>query len=280
MDGRGTVVIAAAGVNFRGVAQAALSHRFRVRFLERSGADVLRAAAGADVLILEYGKYIAEGVRLFRRVHEQHPSTRVVLALDPLPAELASELILCGVADLIVLPADPAVLLRKAVRAFTGAAWPAIPVPGLAESPPALAPRPMAEGERGESRRAFRVSPSGQRQASLVVASGSIGLRFPVRDLSIGMDDWPGGVSFFVEQAHRGLPPLDRWGAGYRDKAWIEIAGDPPVPINIQVARVIEDGEQMIIAVQYRTARRSDDAIVRRFWMSEQRAAKRSVSAV
>lgn len=263
-----------ADARFHAATQGTLAHRFKLTWCGRSASEVLRHAPRQDLIILEYGRFHAEAVALFERLHKQYPTTCVMLAITPADFEVGLELLKVGLTDVIVLPANPQVLLRKTVRAVLGATWPAISVPGLTEEPPEILPRP-SDGSVSERRKSFRVRVGDSRQVALIIQGPAGPERFVVWDLSIGIDSWHGGLSFVLPSAKHSIAPYCRWDAGTHIQALMTIRGmASPMPVDFVVRRWVRAGTAMLVAGQYRPGRAEDDRQIRRFWVKAQQKAR------
>lgn len=250
-----------------------LSHRYDLSWSDRQLDSIKTHARAAQVVLLEYGEWHIEAVKAFDAVRKTSPSAQILLALKDAPVDLAVELMCVGATDIITLPADADVLLRKVVRAETGAPWPAIALAGYSETPPEISPDPSADlGPQTERRGSFRVRPVGDVPAFVVVALGSQGIRLPLRDLSVGFDQDPGGISFLVPNSRAGSPPFVDWADGDTIRCWLEISNDPGgIPLTAELARIVREPHAAVVAARYEPTRAQDGRRIRRYWVNEQR---------
>lgn len=273
---RHPVLVATGDPKFLGASRAALSARFDLAVVDRSVETLLKAARTAHIIVLEWGAFATEAASVYERVQAAAPGARIMLALTHVDPWTAVELLKCGVSDLVRLPADPDVLLRKVTRAALGASWPAEYVPGLSATPPVIDADPAAPlTQDSERRETFRVKLAPD--TLLVVKHGSHGLRFPVADLSIRCGRQPGGLSFVMPRGWLDRPPYCDWRRGTTLQAWLKLADRHDfMTVNVTLVNVDMQGGRM--GVQYETTRVEDRKILRAYWVKQQHS-KRSASS-
>ncbi len=232
-------------------------------------AEELASSLPLDLLQLDLGEDLDEGVELFAGCLHANPTLPVMLLGREVPGDLGAELVKLGAADLALVPVGGAVVRRKVVRLLDGGREPTVWLDTLEP----LRPRTVSE-----QRRAYRVPvpPDAGARARLIHGPGHVAA--DLVDVSLESEGWPGGMLLRVRRGSPAAKTLEGARAGTKMVFQIllpTVAAPLLMAGQVVRARPGADREAFDLVLQYRPANSEAESRLNRFWMECQMRERR-----
>ena len=245
----------------------ALSERFNLVTALSARAFVVEPAEHTALFLLE-SPDATEALPLLAALGRRKVTQPIVTVLRNPSTRAALEAIALGATEVVLWPAEPRVLLRQVVRALTGLAVPVVAVPGC----PDPAELDHAAARLGNRRRGYRIRIDDGGATHLRLVHAGRTLRLPLHDLSLGLENVPGGLSAWIPAEALGRAPCSEWSPGDRFSAVLWLDGEPTgIALVVQIVRVERTVPRGRVAGTYHPVQPAGAQRIARYWVRRQR---------